>query len=282
MPFAQHIIFPVDFSPNSSALLAPVAAMAQRFQAQVTLLHVLRTDLDVADPGLIAQLERSAVEKLSAFGNEGLAGLTVHRQVTHGPAAAEIVRLAAPLDSPLIVMPTRGQSAFRRLLLGSVTASVLHDAACPVWTTAHCADAGPLPTAYKSIVCAIDLGPHTADVLRQATWFARDFGAELHVIHSVPAIDPRFDSATAQRAHAFLIDAARAQYPEIAARVGMELPKLEIGEEPSLGETVAAAVARHRADLLCIGRGTAQGVLGRLRTNAHELIRQSRCPVLSV
>jgi len=36
------------------------------------------------------------------------------------------------------------------------------------------------------------------------------------------------------------------------------------------------------ADLLVIGRGSASGVFGRLRTNAYAIIRQSPCPVLSI
>jgi nucleotide-binding universal stress UspA family protein len=37
-----------------------------------------------------------------------------------------------------------------------------------------------------------------------------------------------------------------------------------------------------KADLLVIGRGSAAGVFGRLRTNAYSIIRQSGCPVVSV
>jgi len=42
-------------------------------------------------------------------------------------------------------------------------------------------------------------------------------------------------------------------------------------------------IARQRqADLLVIGRGSAAGVYGRLRTNAYAIIRESPCPVVSV
>ena len=46
--------------------------------------------------------------------------------------------------------------------------------------------------------------------------------------------------------------------------------------------TSEGATAKHGADLLIIGRGVIQGPLGRLRTNAHEIIRRSPCAVLSV
>jgi nucleotide-binding universal stress UspA family protein len=39
---------------------------------------------------------------------------------------------------------------------------------------------------------------------------------------------------------------------------------------------------RIAADLLVIGRGHGSGVAGRLPTNAYTIIRESRCPVVSV
>ena len=285
MPLIQQILFPVDFSPSAEALASAVAAMARLTGAPVTLLHAadaLRPDLEIVDSTLLAQMEQRAARRLDLFGRDALAGLTVTRRVVPGPAVRAIVECAGQMRLPMVMMPTHGQSAFRQLLLGSVTAGVLHDADCPVWTSAHCSEAGPLPTSYASVVCAVDLGPHTVEVLRFAAAFCVAVGgAALSVVHAVPGIDPRFESAVANRAHAFLLDDARSGYPALAQAAGIGVP-LEILENLSLPEGIAAAVERHRADLLVIGRGDSQGFLGRLRTNAHELIRQSRCPVLSV
>lgn len=66
-------------------------------------------------------------------------------------------------------------------------------------------------------------------------------------------------------------------------RVEAHLPSgLELVEDVGLVNGIMGAVAKHKADLLVIGRGVIQGPLGRLRTNAHEIIRRSRCAVLSV
>jgi hypothetical protein len=48
-----------------------------------------------------------------------------------------ISSLARDWGIGLIMMATRGRGLFRAALLGSVTAKVLHDADCPVWTAAH-------------------------------------------------------------------------------------------------------------------------------------------------
>ena len=56
------------------------------------------------------------------------------------------------------MMPTHGRGPFRRFVLGSVTAKVLHDAPCPVWTSAHLDEnSTPMPSNLSNILCAVDL-----------------------------------------------------------------------------------------------------------------------------
>jgi hypothetical protein len=68
---------------------------------------------------------------------EAFGDLLVTRSVISGDPAKVIVDYAADHRIDLIVMPTHGRGAFRSLLLGSVTAKVLHDSNCAVLTTAH-------------------------------------------------------------------------------------------------------------------------------------------------
>jgi nucleotide-binding universal stress UspA family protein len=105
--------------------------------------------------------------------------------------------------------------------------------------------------------------------------------AALHVVHSVPAIGPSLHSGPADRAHEYLVQIAKDEYPKLAAAAGVSA-ELEVLGEPGLIPAIEAAVERRKADLLVIGRGRAQGFLGRLRSNAHNLIRCVPCPVLSV
>ena len=85
-------------------------------------------------------------------------------------------------------MPTHGYGPFRRFLLGSVTAKVLHDAICPVWTGPHMESAPDYSTVrFQNIVCVIDLGLHSREVLCWAGGFAREFGARLSIVHAIPS-----------------------------------------------------------------------------------------------
>src|SRR5262249_55794191 len=106
----------------------------------------------------------------------------VERLVLEGDISRRIIELAHE-RAGLIVMPTHGYGTFRRFILGSNTAKVLHDADCPVWTGVHLEDApaGSLPP--RHILCGIDLGPHSAKTLVWAAWLAHQFGARITLLH---------------------------------------------------------------------------------------------------
>jgi nucleotide-binding universal stress UspA family protein len=283
MSIPKTILYPVDFSDRCRAVWPAVAAMAGQLDASLTLLHVLDIEhLDCSAMSTALNTIREHLrEDLRNFPTPGLDVPGARRELAEGRPATCIVDRAEGLEAPLIMMPTRGCTRFRQLLLGSVTAAVLHDASCPVWTEVHAYNAAPGNGVCRAIVCAIDMGPGTPRVLQAASEFSEKFGVPLHIVHSVPGVDPRFSSAAADRAHAFLVDDANEQFRLYRQETGLAC-ELEIVEDVGLVNGVAGALVRHCADLLIIGRGVMQGPLGRLRTNAHELIRRSPCPVLSV
>ena len=89
----------------------------------------------------------------------------------------------------LIVMGTHGFGGFRRMLLGSITAKVLHDARCPVFTSTHAESTPATLPPLRTILCAVDYGPQSEAVLRWADEFARSVGAQLFDVARV-ANDP--------------------------------------------------------------------------------------------
>jgi len=280
----KSILFPVDFSERCRVTWPAVAAMARRLDAPVTLIHAVDVGYRDAINGLtgcLPMLCTQAQGMLERFETPGVEVPASRREVKSGSAATCIIEKAAQMEAPWIMLPTRGHNRYRQLLLGSVTASVLHDAPYPVWTEAH-REKGPAhPDIRQGIVCAIDMSAQTPMLLSLAMELSKRLAVPLRVVHCVPGPDPRFPSAVAERAHSFLIDSAREAFSVHCRNTGGE-PALEIIEDPALVGGIVDAVARANADLLIIGRGVIQGPLGRLRTNAHDLIRRSPCPVLSV
>jgi nucleotide-binding universal stress UspA family protein len=288
MKSLAKILLPVDFSERSLGAARYAKTLADHFHSELTLLHVLAPPhyefgaLEIGGSMLSELYENRGVQvekELQTFLADELQGLEAKRVVLEGDPARQIVNYAHSENMGLIVMPTHGYGPFRQFILGSITAKVLHDADCPVWTGVHLEEAPAEPAiAFRHILCAIDLGPQSCKTLEWATGMQKEFGAKLTVMH-VTTYTPPTAPADAQ----WQLDMERAAREDVARleqRYGTEAEMLiEAGDPPKV---VCQAAAQQNADLLVIGRGSAGGVFGRLRTNAYAIIRQSPCPVVSV
>jgi len=207
MALPKNILYPFDFSDRCRASSPAVGGMARMLSVPVTILHALDVDHlnKRISPAELSAIREDVSEKLDNFVTTELKLPNIQCRIAEGDAAECIVENASAMESPLIMMPTRGHTRFRQLLLGSVTAAVLHDAVCPVWTEAH-TETQTASKVYSAIVCAIELGFRTADVLQAACEFSAKFYARLHIVHSVSRGDPRFRSDLADRAHSLLVD----------------------------------------------------------------------------
>src|ERR1019366_1342137 len=243
----SKILFPVDFSDRGEEAAHAVRAMAVQFQSEVTALHVVEVASANSEyESLIAR----AGEKMDQLVTRELRDCVVVPYFERGDPAQVILSYVRNGHFDLVMMPTHGYGPFRRFLLGSVTAKVLHDAICPVWTGPHMERAPDYTTVhFRNIVCALDLGSHSRQVLRWAAGFAREFGARLSIVHAIPSSSTRlgafyFDpdwrtqlTRTAMERIGFL-----RQEMEIEASVA-----IEAGEPPVV---VATAAETMRADLL--------------------------------
>lgn len=274
----RKILFPVDFSARCTMAAKMVATFANHFTARLTLLHVVEpimyTDLPV-DATTIAE------EQLDDYLPERFENCDVERVLLHGDAAHKIVDFAHEGRFNLIMLPTHGYGRFRRFILGSVAAKVLHDARCPVWTGTHMEH---VPNGdnlqFKNIVCAIDLGKQSCLALRWAGLFANEFGAHLTIVHAVPTAKDHPNMYCDQVWKQDLVRGAKEKIQTLQRSLGFDGSIAVIPDEVPFA--VSTTALHNNADLLVIGRSVEDGMLGRLRTNAYSIIRQSPCPVVSV
>ncbi len=143
----KRILLPTDFSKHSQNALAYATAFAEKFGAEIVLLHVVQ-DLAVFIPEAVsvsppiappveqftaaarASLQQVAVEnKLERFG--------VQVEVREGTPFYEIIQVAREKNVDLIIMGTHGRGGLTHVLLGSVTEKVVRKAPCPVLTVRH-------------------------------------------------------------------------------------------------------------------------------------------------
>jgi nucleotide-binding universal stress UspA family protein len=285
----SRILLPVDFSERSVAAARYARSMAEYFGSEILLLHVLtppQYEFGALQIGgsMLEELYRGraqqAAAELHAFLAAEWAGVTVERAVVEGDPAGKIVEYARRRSVDIIMMPTHGFGPYRRFILGSNTAKVLHDAECPVWTCAHIeqvSGAAALPP--RAIVCAVDLGSESSRTLFWAAALALECGARLTLFHATAGdADIGDDSEVNWR-----IDVREAAERELLRLRGFVHAEADLLIEPGEpAKVICAAAARLQADALVIGRGSAAGLFGRLRTNAYAIIRQAPCPVVSV
>jgi nucleotide-binding universal stress UspA family protein len=260
------ILFPVDFSDHTRAAAPSVKAMAEHFGAEIVLLHVNQNG------------DSESRNRLEKFAAQEMAGARTRAEVRVGDSADEVVQYALDNTVDLIMMPTRGHSPFRALLLGSVTTKVLEQAECPVWTGVHAEEsiAHP-PSGWKRLVCAVDdSNGKDLPVLRWAAEFAQLQEMDLLLVHAVAGAEGMWTKETDGGMYEFLFDAARGRLEKLKHDAGTAAEIRLVGG--SLGAAVHRAAVESQGDLIVIGRGSTQ----RLRSNAYAIIRQAPCPVISI
>jgi nucleotide-binding universal stress UspA family protein len=170
---------------------------------------------------------------------------------------------------------------FRRLMLGSNTAKVLHDAECPVWTGVHLKDAPPLGEIhFRKIVCGVDLLVDSARILEWAGSFAQEYRAELTLVHTTPEFEAGPEHFMNQEYDLAMQARAEDAMTELQQRAGTAATaRVERGDPAAVLRDTALEL---NADLVVIGRSAASGLLGRLSKNSYSIISHSPCPVVSV
>jgi nucleotide-binding universal stress UspA family protein len=280
----KKILLPVDYSQRCLIAAESVRLLAGCCDPSVTVLHVKEEGAqgDAGETGSSpageGSIPRSKFE--AAVGHE-LTGLNVAFSELPGDPAGTIVQYARENGTDLIMMPTRGVGALRRFLLGSVTAKVLHDAGCPVWTGVHMEEEFVTQgrATIGHVACAVDLGTESGRVLQWAAEFAATLDAKLTVIHASTQLEPMIGVVHDPEWRAYVRDFIQAQLSGLLEKAGVKAESMVATGEPAKAVTVAAGEIG--ADVLVVGR-TPEGLLGRLRANAYAIICQSPCPVVSV
>jgi nucleotide-binding universal stress UspA family protein len=146
----KQILIPIDFSDYSDQALRWGVSLAQKYGAQLLLLHVIPEVLEEvsaresAGEQLVIDLTAEVEAQLHEIARQGLKeGVAVDVRVADGEPADAILRIARQEKVDLIVMGTHGRTGLSHLLLGSTAEAVVRAAACPVFTVRASATHAP-------------------------------------------------------------------------------------------------------------------------------------------
>jgi nucleotide-binding universal stress UspA family protein len=287
----QKILVPIALADTSHEVVHQAAWLARRFHAEIILLHVVTPisyPLGILEGGheitardLHAHIVQRAQETLEQSLQPELEGIAVTRLVLRGDPAEEIVNTATDQNAGLIVMSTFGGGTFYRYLLGSVTAKVLQESPCPVWTGAHTEDAPAREFSIRNVLCSVDLTEHSRHTVSAAAEMAAAVDATLRLVHITTSVaswgpggsyvDPKWKEA--------IVGMATREIAQVQQEAGTKAEV--IIDSGNVSQLLNRAAEKTNADVLVIGHRPGRGHLGD-NGNGYGIITQSQIPVLSV
>jgi nucleotide-binding universal stress UspA family protein len=297
----RRILVPIDFSRASLAAIDYASKVATRLGAELNLIHVFEPQyplvgmnampLYLPDPevGLRARVHLETTAK-----RHRIPLRAEHIHVKKGRPFKEICRLAHKLNVDLIIVPTRGNTGLKHLVLGSTVERVVRHSLCPVLVlraTSKAGRNGKLPAAsitFRKIVVPTDFSDCSMKGLGYAKNLAHEFGSTLVLLH---AVHPQYYVTSDEYARydfPLLLNqvekVAEAQMTELVEKTDWEGIKVKSAVELGHpGQEICDRARDRRADLIVTathGRTGLKHVF--IGSTAEFVVRHAHCPVLVV
>lgn len=298
-PRFNRILVPIDFSRPSLKAISYALAISRQFGANVQLLHV--TDVTQQPPPslmtlpVVPQIEwdQRFMKRLQAlvlkYRTDGNVSALEPRT---GIAYEEICDVARELKSDLIVVATHGYTGYKRVFLGSTAERVAQHSPCPILVVRQRINHwnGSIDPRTRTgfgltkILVPTDFSKCSQIALKYGVQLAREFGAELRLIHVInPHAYPfgdlyaALDSAELMREMA---DAAQKRMRSMAEKAKTRNSVRLIHGLPAAEICVAA---NKDVDLVVISTHGRTG-LGHILIGsvAEHVVRYAHCPVLVI
>ena len=140
----KRILLPTDFSPCCRIAMNYACALAEKFNAELHLLHVFEeytgstyvpgVPLPPSHSRIEEQKQKVATLLVELIDASWQADHRIVRATSEGHPFVEIIRYASDNAIDLIVMGTHGRTGIPHLLMGSVAENVVRKSPCPVLT----------------------------------------------------------------------------------------------------------------------------------------------------
>lgn len=284
-PIALHnVLFGTDFSPASEVAFSYARQIADRYQAELYVAHVI--GLDVFDliahdsiSGVLKQARDRAREKIAQLCQESKCD-RCHIIVAEGDVAESLADTIRHNHIDLVVVGTHGRRALKKLILGSVAEEVFRTASCPVLTVGPKASPALAGRSLSHVLYPLEFVPDTSGAAAYAVSLAERYGATLTIMNireharaSASVEEPMNEPVEAW------IDSHISPQSGLRTRI-----RFERGFGPAV-EAILGFVKKSAVDLIVMPiKRVDAGMAAHLPKSdtAYEVVSRSPCPVLTV
>ena len=283
----RNILYATDFSPMAEVAASYATQLARRYGAKVFALHVRSLQsYGMAPPESWAALKEAAefqAKEQAAHLDRLFQGVEHQAIVSEGGVWEALSDMIQEKQIDLIVMGTQGREGIGKLLLGSVTESVLRRAACPVLTIGPSVEVDPQRAVQmKRILFATDFSDASQAAAPYAISLAQENQAHLDLLHVVEnrkvneLVDtPELIQGTIGRMRSLL-----------PAEAELWCEPAFVVESGNVAEQVLKTARERKSDAIVIGVRHIERDFGASDHlpwhTAHKIIAAAPCPVLTI
>lgn len=281
----KNILFATDFSDPSQQALLHALAMAKRYDAKLTVVHVAAPEVVTPIPMEPVPLEMDWQKKKAA---ESLARLedfeplrmyphqTLLRQGNRWPEMSGIIE---DRGIDLLVLGTHARGVLGTMLMGSVAEQVLRHAKCPVLTVGPVVSPNLVDHDQLShILFATDFSEGSRHALPYALSLAEEDNAELTLLHVVEPLQPM----PAEYSNELLADCRKQLWELVPEDANLWCKPQVVVEAGAAAERIVRVAHDRLVDLIVMGVHPGGVVASHLPwTVMHSVVRHARCPVLT-
>jgi nucleotide-binding universal stress UspA family protein len=280
----QRILCPVDFSPASLRAAQYAIELAQRYAAQLHLLHIVSPILYTAElhpytvSEVIDSLKRQSVRDMKRLERRARAAdVTVYGDIRTGDIRHEIDSAIRATKADIVVMGSHGRRGLKKWFLGSVTEGMLRRSPVPVITLRGSNKSRTISTAPRILVTT-DFSKGTGNALDYALSIADATGARvtfLHVLEEMRALTSEKYREKAQER----ITRELLKLVPLDARSRLDI-QVEAGTPSHL---ILRTLKKEKIDLLVMnthGKGIVDRVI--LGSTSERVVRAADCAVMLI
>jgi len=179
----SKILIPTDFSDYSRAAFQYGISLASKFGSNIILLHVIEPPYNFATAmeNTLEKLKKNANDELDKWAGKGVQDkkTNVDTILETGMTISSILDTIREKEIDLVIMGSKGETGFAKILFGSVATDITLHSTVPVLTVPVEMDSFEM----DKILFTTDLREKDFDCLEEVVKLAKRFDSKIDVLH---------------------------------------------------------------------------------------------------